>query len=320
MSPDSWPSPDARRGSLPRIEDLPIADHGYDQEATRRAFDDFYRHVAQLDATLKTLEAVEAFQRDAAELRSDLRSLRALGFGSPAAPSWETRSWTEEPERPHVSPAALRVAGEAALLIVVAVLIGIADVRPLAVIGVMAVALGVVWLCEWLAARARTRVPTWINEPYGFGQPLPEVEPVGFEAIEAEPIEELVGGEPAQYVEAAVPDPEVGWSAFESEAVVNEGEPLSIGAESVAVADEADPPPDPEEPEPEDPRGGWLRRRRTKEPLEEPVEQRQEPVGHVRVLAASEVDEEPWERGFDGAEDTGVELDPGDATSAGARD
>jgi hypothetical protein len=56
------------------------------------------------------------------------------------------------------------------------------------------------------------------------------------------------------------------------------------------------------------------------EPLEEHVEPQHEPVGHVRVLATSEVDEEPWERGFDGAEDTGVDLDAGDATSAGARD
>jgi hypothetical protein len=315
MSPDSWPSPDARHGPLPRIEDLPITDHGYDQESTRQAFDDFYRHVAQLDATLKTLEAVEAFQRDAAELRSDLRSLRALGFGSPAASSWESRSWTEERERPHVSPTALRVAGEAALLIIVAVLIGVADVRPLVVVAVMAVALGIVWLCEWLAARSRTRVPTWINEPYGFGQPLPAVEPVVVESIEVEPIEELVAGEPAPYVEAAVPDPAVGWSAFESEAVVSEEDPVVIEAEAVVVSDEAEP-----LPEPEESRSGWLRRRRAKEALEGTVEPQQEPVGHVRVLAASEVHDEPWERGFDGAEDTGVDLDAGDATSAGARD
>ena len=50
MSSDAWPSPDAQPGPLPRIEDLPIADQGYEQEAVRAAFDSFYRHAAQLDA------------------------------------------------------------------------------------------------------------------------------------------------------------------------------------------------------------------------------------------------------------------------------
>jgi hypothetical protein len=50
MSSDSWPSPDAQPGPLPRIEELPIAEQGYVQEAVRDAFDTFYRHAAQLDA------------------------------------------------------------------------------------------------------------------------------------------------------------------------------------------------------------------------------------------------------------------------------
>jgi hypothetical protein len=55
MSYDAWPSPDSPRGPLPRIDDLPIAEQGYDQEAVREAFDAFYRHAAQLDASLKAL-------------------------------------------------------------------------------------------------------------------------------------------------------------------------------------------------------------------------------------------------------------------------
>src|SRR4029079_5073685 len=84
MSPDSWPSPDSPPPALPRIEDLPIADHGYDQEAVRLAFDSFYRHAAQLDASLRALEAVEVFRRDADALRNDLRALRAMGLGGGA--------------------------------------------------------------------------------------------------------------------------------------------------------------------------------------------------------------------------------------------
>ena len=85
MSPDAWPSPDSPPPALPRIEELPIAEQGYDQEAVRLAFDSFYRHAAQLDASLRALEAVEVFRRDADALRNDLRALRALGVGGGAA-------------------------------------------------------------------------------------------------------------------------------------------------------------------------------------------------------------------------------------------
>src|ERR1700745_1894993 len=96
MSSDAWPSPEAESAPLPRIEDLPIAEQGYDQEAVRVAFDNFYRHAAQLDASLRALEAVEAFRRDADALRNDLRALQALGFGGSsgvAEPAWATTSY-----------------------------------------------------------------------------------------------------------------------------------------------------------------------------------------------------------------------------------
>src|SRR5260370_19416019 len=88
MTHEAWPSPDAPPGPLPRIEDLPIAEQGYQQEAVRAAFDSFYRHAAQLDASLRALEAVEIFRRDADALRNDLRAPPALavagGFGGPS--------------------------------------------------------------------------------------------------------------------------------------------------------------------------------------------------------------------------------------------
>ncbi len=43
--------------SLPRIEDVPFTDHGYEPEQVRSAFDAFQRHVAQLQAQLRVLQA-----------------------------------------------------------------------------------------------------------------------------------------------------------------------------------------------------------------------------------------------------------------------
>ena len=43
--------------SLPRIEDVPFADHGYEPDQVRSAFDAFQRHVAQLQAQLRVLQA-----------------------------------------------------------------------------------------------------------------------------------------------------------------------------------------------------------------------------------------------------------------------
>jgi len=109
MGSDAWPSSDAPPAPLPRIEDLPLADHGYDQEAVRLAFDSFYRHAAQLDASLRALDAVEVFRRDADALRNDLRALRALGLGGgPAEPAWATRTY--ESARPQVPGVVLRLA------------------------------------------------------------------------------------------------------------------------------------------------------------------------------------------------------------------
>lgn len=174
---DAWPSPDAPAGPLPRLEDLPISEQGYDQEAVRRAFDAFYRHAAQLDASLRALEAVEVFRRDADALRNDLRALRALGFGAGAAePAWATQRY--EPVRRELPTAALRLAAEAALIVAVAVVAGVARFSPLVVVALMAAAFVIVALSEWLAARGRFVPPA-----------------AGFLAV----------GEPAPYVEAPAP-------------------------------------------------------------------------------------------------------------------
>lgn len=304
MSFDAWPSPQSRRGPLPRIEDLPVREQGYDQEAVRRAFDDFYRHAAQLDASLNALEGVAAFQRDAAQLRADLRALRGLGLGG-SDPGWTGSSaWASERLPSDVPVTALRIAGEAGLLIAVAVVAGVSHLRTWVIVALMAAALVVVWLCEWLAARARTRVPSSVYEPVAF---------TGYAPVAAE-----TDGEPAPYVEGPALDVAVGWSAFEPLAEVDEVAALTSPEPAEDTAEDVEPVGDPgdesakempastgpaedaaAEPADAKPQRSWLRRRRREEqPAEAGTEPAPEPPTHVRVLTPG--DDAPWERGFDG--------------------
>jgi hypothetical protein len=175
MSSDAWPSSDESPAPLPRIEDLPLADPGYDQEAVRLAFDSFYRHAAQLDASLRTLEAVEVFRRDADALRNDLRALRALGLGGgEAEPAWATRTY--ESARPSIPGVVLRLAFESALIVAVAVIAGVAKFSSTVIILLMAGAFVIVALSEWLAARARFVPPSFAFLPEDVGEPAPYVE------------------------------------------------------------------------------------------------------------------------------------------------
>jgi hypothetical protein len=308
VSYDAWPSPESSRGPLPRIEDLPIAEQGYDQEAVREAFDSFYRHAAQLDASLRALEAVEVFRRDAGELRSDLRSLRSLGFGG--EPSWAASTYQVGRPRREIPSAVPRLAAEAVLVITVAVIAGVAGFRPLVIVALMAAAWAIVVVVEWLAARSRVRMAE--ASPFTtYAQPE---------------------GEPAPYVEVPPTDPAVGWSAFEAAAAQQpaakaqeeltmieeppaelergdegaqpeqvaepEYEPVAAATEPEVVATVAEADPVSDEPK----QRGWFGRRRQSGPpgSEQPEEPAPlpavEPPSHVRVLAS----DDPWERGFDG--------------------
>jgi hypothetical protein len=243
MSSDAWPSPDSPPAALPRIEELPIAERGYDQEAVRLAFDSFYRHAAQLDASLRALEAVEVFRRDADALRNDLRALRALGLGGGTAePAWARQSY--ERATPEVPGVVLRLAAETALLIAVAVISGVAQFRGWVIVAAMTAAFLLVAISEWFAARAR-----FVPPAVAFLPPLDDT------------------GEPAPYVEA--PAPAWGQPALEP---VEDTEPDALTMIEQAPADEA-PATDPwehaapvEDDEPEDvelaERGGIFRRRR----------------------------------------------------------
>jgi hypothetical protein len=216
MTSDAWPSPDAQPGPLPRIEDLPIAEQGYEQEAVRAAFDSFYRHAAQLDASLRALEAVEVFRRDADALRNDLRAIRSLGLGGAAEPAWATQTY--ERPRPQVPATALRLAAEAALIIAVAVIAGVANLGTVPIVALMAAAFLVVALSEWLAARAR-----FVSPVGGF--------------VTAESLE------PAPFVEAPAPVPAPAWGVApvedEDEEPDEETEPEALTIVEAASSDPA---------------------------------------------------------------------------------
>jgi len=174
MSSDAWPSPDAPLAPLPRIEDLPLSDQGYDREAVRLAFDSFYRHAAQLDASLRALEAVEVFRRDADALRNDLRALRALGLGGgQAEPAWAAPTYDRP--RGEIPGVLLRLTAESALIIAVAVVAGVAHFKSSLIIALMAGTFVIVALSEWLAARAR-----FVPPAVAFLPPLDEREPAPY--------------------------------------------------------------------------------------------------------------------------------------------
>jgi hypothetical protein len=290
MENEAWPTPQTpAREPLPRVEDLPVAEQGYEQESVRAAFDSFYRHAAQLDAALRTLEAVDSFHRHAAALRSDLRSLRSAG--------WTQQNWSGSPPsygygargpREGVSPVVWRVAGEVAFLIAVAVALGLASLSWWAILLAMAGALLIVCAVEWAAGR----------EELSYAQPAPVAQPL--------PVVEATRSEDTEEHDA------LGWTAFEEAQEPSDAMTI-IGAvprEEEPVA-ESEPQPEPEteseeEPEPElppaaeeeeqQPQSGkhwWQRSPANDESAEE------EPPDvprHVRVLPAEEGD--PWEQGF----------------------
>src|ERR671922_2586882 len=118
MENEAWPTPQTpAREPLPRVEDLPLAEQGYEQESVKAAFDSFYRHAAQLDAALRTLEAVDSFHRHAAALRSDLRALRAAGWTQQSWSAGPTYSYGYGAPREGVSPAVWRIGGEGAVFV-----------------------------------------------------------------------------------------------------------------------------------------------------------------------------------------------------------
>jgi hypothetical protein len=212
---EDWPSPHHHEPhALPRIEDLPVAWEGYDRERVQAAFDAFYRHIAQLDSTLRTLESVEVFRQQAGELRTELRSIRAAGW----APY--PRGYTLAPERSMFSAvpdAVPRIALEVVFLIVVAAVVAVAKFTSLEIVGVMAGAVVLVFLVELIASRDRRT-----------GTPIPAAAPARTAPVREKP-------EPAHPVPvAAEPEP----SADEPPAAPTETEePVPVGELSLAAVE-----------------------------------------------------------------------------------
>ena len=291
MEHEVWPSPQSSsRDPLPRVEDLPVAEQGYEQESVKAAFDSFYRHAAQLDAALRTLEAVDSFHRQAASLRSDLRALRSAG--------WTQQSWTAPPSysygvrgaREGIPPAVWRIAGEVFFLIAVAVALGVAKLSWWAILLAMAGAFAIVCLIEWLAGR----------EQYTFARPAPAASP--HPVVEAERVddtEESLGW--TAFEEAQEPSDAmtiIGVPPRETDEVDQEPEPAAEvqheEEEDEGEPDEPDLPPAAQaddEPEPEAKRRWW---RRGQDDSDDASEELGQP-SHVRVLPPSD----PWDEGFD---------------------
>ena len=269
---DSWPSAEheeQRASPLPRVEDIPYAERGYDPERVREAFDAFYRHLARLDATLRTIEAVEVFRDQAGELRKELRALRTAGWTQqPWLPSYSTR----EHARPGVPEAVFRWAVEACFVIAVPVAASIADLRSLWIVAAAAGAFAIVAITEWAASRERAVLPAAAPAPPAPPAPAAEEPPVALPPAEPPP------GEATEWT---LPPP-----AEEPEA--EQQEELTIVAEA-AEAESAEPAAEPEEPAERPPRRGLLRRRE----IAEAVVEAEEPEAEAAPEPPPEPPEEP---------------------------
>src|ERR671935_185008 len=307
---DSWPSAEheeQRSSPLPRVEDLPVVERGYDPERVREAFDAFYRHLARLDATLRTIEAVEVFRDQAAELRKELRALRTAGWTQqPWLPSYSS----SEQVRVGLPEAVFRWALEACLVIAAPVGAYAADLRPLWIVVATAGAFVIVALSEWISWREQPLLPARAAA-------APPVEPVEEAAPPPPPVPEPEPVEPraAQPTEWALPPPSAEEPVGE-ELVVEE---LVVEEELTEIAPAAaEPMPEPvaeaepvaEEPVAEEEHAG-------EEPvLEPPAEPGPEPAAEVAHAGEEPVLEPPAEPGpepvaeAEPAEEPGAEAEP----------
>lgn len=197
------------RSRLPRLEDIPVVQQGYDPGAVADAFDAFYRHAAQLDATLDVLESVETFRKEAGDLRADIRALRASAWGPlPGRQTWAAGyAVRASAQRGGFLDVAPRIAVEAAFIILVAVGAAIADLGTTTVVLVVVAAWLVVGLAEVLASLTRQTAPPPLLRPAPAPPPAPTtVEPPVVEAA-ADPWESEAPPEPVTEEPELVPEP-----------------------------------------------------------------------------------------------------------------
>jgi hypothetical protein len=283
-----WPSPHHHEPHpLPRVEDLPVAWEGYDRERVQAAFDEFYRHIAQLDTTLRALESVDVFRQQAGDLRAELRSMRSAGW------SPYPRGYALTPERSlfgSVPDAVPRIALEVVFLVVVAAVVAVANFSSLAIVGVMAGAVVITFLVELIAARDRqSTTPIPAAEAFRPASPAPVLEkPVV--AAKKQPVtaavEESTAGD--ELPAPAVADAEIerepppaddgsGWAAFAEPAG---SQPLTVMG-ALSEDEELQPAAKPDEPAEPDEQPQLLEAPDEQEaeapPEPEPAEAEQEP-------------------------------------------
>lgn len=148
---------------LPRTEEPPHPEEGYDAARVEEAFASFTDRVRELESV-------------AGELRAELRSLRAER-AVPRAPltRWDGEEWPLEPgpsvagfgpspdwvsavPAPIVRPLTIpRIALEGVFLLLVALFAGLADLSATWIVIVMAAAWALVAVSEWAAAAKRAR-------------------------------------------------------------------------------------------------------------------------------------------------------------------
>ena len=140
---------------LPRTDELPQIEEGYDPARVEEAFAAFAERVRELESV-------------ASELRAELRSLRSERAAP--TPRHQDERWPAEPGQ-HVSPdwvAAVpapiarrptvpRLVLEGAFLLLVALFAGLADLTAMWIVIVMIAAWTLVVLSEWAAAAKRAR-------------------------------------------------------------------------------------------------------------------------------------------------------------------
>ena len=189
------------RSDLPRLDDLPVSENGYDRERVHEAFEAFHRHALQLETALRVLESMNAFSRHAVELSEQLRELRAASWGPKDLPPPERHDAYADPapirrrpaavRRTHVDSVVLpiapsaprrapvvRLALEAAFIVTVAVACAVGGLGAVQIALVMALAWALVVLIEFAAARQRVFefVPSAGSVPSRPSEPAPSAD------------------------------------------------------------------------------------------------------------------------------------------------
>ena len=227
---------------LPQTHELPHAEEAFDPARVEEAFATFANRVGELESV-------------ASELRAELRSLRAERAGSgrfkdedwpveaPLQGDLPSADWVASVPPPLTRVLAVpRLALEAAFLLLVAGLAGLADLAPGWIVLVMAVAWGLVAVAEWAAAAKRAH--------WRLDEIAPAIAAPGPDAADS------TGTWDVPVVDATAIESQA--SASESNTVVTKLPVEPVEAEAEVLAE-----PEPEA-APERPRWG-LRRRRTAE-------------------------------------------------------